>query len=232
MRNHVAAFFGLSDQVNISTTTSSPGKGGIKLNGILVEGSSAASHFKGVPYSVEAVAEPGYRFKNWEITSRQSTFVKLIQQNGLWKYSDTGGLPDVLWPSEVFVDDSWAEGLATLGYGEGNEQTVINDGGNPDAKFITTYFRKTIQVSDTIDFSELKGKILVDDGAVVYLNGVEVFRVNMPDGAPLNNTLASTNATENVYLPFTIPKGVIKIGTNVFAVEVHQVSQSSSDVKN
>jgi hypothetical protein len=71
----------------------------------------------------------------------------------------------------------------------------------------------------------------VDDGAVYYLNGVEIQRQNMPGGVIGYNTAASAAVgTASFNGTFTIPAGALKQGTNVLAVEVHQAAGDTSDV--
>ena len=81
-----------------------------------------------------------------------------------------------------FTDTAWAGGPAMLGFGDLNGQlpaTAIN----PTSSRITTYFRRTFNVANPRQFGDLTLNLLRDDGAVVWLNGVEVHRSNMP-GAP------------------------------------------------
>jgi hypothetical protein len=73
--------------------------------------------------------------------------------------------------------------------------------------------------------------LLRDDGAVVYLNGREAFRSNMPTGTVEHNTLAlSSLSSESLFFRQDIDPGLLVAGTNVVAVEVHQASQTSSDL--
>lgn len=230
MRQHMAAFFGLGETVNISIRVKE-GEGKFKLNGVSSEQPlQAQPYFKNLPIEFMPIPALGYRFKEWKITKRESFQVPLINQGASWKYIDQGYAPAIGWTSESFNDDGWSTGSAQLGYGEGDEQTIINYGPDANNKFITTYFRKAFSVADTVGLDQLNGTMLVDDGAVVYLNGIEVFRTNMPGGIISSNTLALGATIENYFIPFTIPKGIIKPGNNVLAVEVHQVSGSSSDV--
>src|SRR5256885_1350218 len=77
-------------------------------------------------------------------------------------------------------DGTWKSGPAELGYGDGDEATVVSFGSDANNKFITTYFRDSFTVSDPSLVTSLTMRVLRDDGAVVYLNGTEVFRTNMP----------------------------------------------------
>jgi len=71
---------------------------------------------------------------------------------------------------------------------------------------------------------------IVDDGAVFYLNGVEVYRVNMPAGDVTYATPASSTVTSPAYTGFLIPAASLIHGTNVLAVEVHQAAGDTSDL--
>ena len=190
-----------------------------------------AEYFKGIDYTLEAVVKPGFKFKQWNVLKRVSTPVPLISTNDTWKYFDKGTLPATNWTTNAFNDASWTTGTAQLGYGDGDEQTVVSFGPDPNNKFITTYFRKTFTVADTIALDQITAQTSFDDGIVVYLNGTEVYRNNMPSGTVAYPTLAiQALPTENNLVQFTIPKGVLKPGSNVFAVEVHQNAVTSSDL--
>ena len=95
---------------------------------------------------------------------------------------------------------------------------------NANQKFITTYFRRQFTV-DPATLGSVTLQLKRDDGAVVYLNGTEIVRSNMPTGTITSSTFASTNvegAAENQFFPFTIPTSAFVNGTNTIAVEVHQ----------
>jgi hypothetical protein len=78
--------------------------------------------------------------------------------------------------------------------------------------------------------SALNLRVLRDDGAVVYLNGTEVFRSNMPTGPVAYNTLASGTVEDNTFYAWTINPALLVAGNNVIAVEVHQSDVASSDL--
>jgi hypothetical protein len=232
MRQHAAEFFGLSESVNFSITSSPAETGTYRLNGIVADKPLlAGSYFRGLPYAVEPVPAPGYKFKSWRIKKRETEDVPLIEVGSEWKYSDQGTLPGATWTSTGFNDGAWSSGQAELGYGDGDEATVVGFGGNASNKFITTYFRKSFVVEDTTNLSDLSASVLMDDGVVIYLNGIEVFRHNMPSGAITNATLAlQALPSETAFVPFTIPKGMVRPGTNVLAVELHQNGVTSTDI--
>ena len=158
----------------------------------------------------------------------------LVARGSAWKYLDNGSNQGTAWSSPAFDDSSWASGNAQLGYGDGDETTIVSYGGNPNAKFITTYFRKAFTIANPADFASLNLGILRDDGAVVYLNGTEVYRTNMPTGAVGFQTLASvavSGAEETTtFLQTAVSPNLLVVGTNVLAVEIHQVNATSSDI--
>jgi hypothetical protein len=167
-------------------------------------------------------------------TARTSTTdIVLVQKGALWKYLDQGSNQGTAWRTTAFVDSSWPSGSAQLGYGDGDETTVVGFGPDANNKYVTTYFRRTFTVSDPTLFQSLTLNLLRDDGAVVFLNGTEVFRTNMPSGAIAYNTLASVaigGAEESTFYTASISPTLLAAGTNVLAVEVHQANGTSTDV--
>src|SRR5215211_7976269 len=115
----------------------------------------------------------------------------LVPAGATWKYLDNGSDQNTAWRANSFDDAAWAAGPAQLGYGDGDEATVVGFGPNSANKYITTYFRRSFNVADAGAFASLTLRLLRDDGAVIYLNGAEVWRSNMPAGAVGSGTLAS-----------------------------------------
>jgi hypothetical protein len=80
-------------------------------------------------------------------------------------------------------------------------------------------------------FRSLSLSLLVDDGAVAYLNGQEIARVNMPSGRIDYTTLASQGiANEDDFAEFQVSPAPLKSGVNTLAVEIHQAGNNSSDI--
>jgi methionine-rich copper-binding protein CopC len=161
-----------------------------------------------------------------------SSQTTIVPYGTSWKYLDNGTNQGTAWRAVSFNDASWASGNAELGYGDGDETTVVSYGPNANQKYITTYFRKTITVSNPSAFTGLTLKIKRDDGAVVYINGTERYRTNMPTGTITYTTRASANASDDGETPQTVSlaTSVLVAGTNVIAVEIHQRSRTSSDI--
>ncbi len=165
--------------------------------------------------------------------SPTSSATTLVAKNSAWKYLDNGSDQGTAWRAANFDDSAWASGNAQLGYGDGDEATVVSYGGDVNNRFITTYFRKTFNVANPAAFSSLAMNLLRDDGAVVSLNGSEVVRTNMPTGTVAYNTLAVTALgapEENTYNGFAINPAQLNAGANLLTVELHQANVTSSDI--
>ncbi len=154
----------------------------------------------------------------------------LIAFGSEWKYLDDGTNQETTWRATNFNDAGWKVGLGQLGYGDGDEATIVSFGGNGAKKYITTYFRKNISITNPASFSSIAAKVKRDDGVIVFVNGEEVFRSNLPSGTVTNTTLASCASSGNTPQNFTIKPSVFVSGNNVIAVEIHQCSASSSDI--
>jgi len=169
------------------------------------------------------------------VSVTRETLHSIITTGAVWKYLDNGSDQGTNWTRLDFNDGAWASGPAQLGYGDGDEATVVSFGNNSANKFVTTYFRRTVFIGDTSIFADLILRLVRDDGAIVYVNGVEVFRSNMPTGAVSYSTLAASIAGANApeerrsYLIGLSPT-VLRKGTNAIAVEVHQGRVTSSDI--
>jgi hypothetical protein len=164
--------------------------------------------------------------------SRQSGAATLVAARSTWRYSDTRGDLGAAWRQPGYNDVLWSAGPAPLGAGDGHIATQLNLG--PDGnRTITHYFRRQFTLGTKADVSSLLLRLMRDDGAVVYLNGVEVFRSNMPDGAigystPSVYVVAEPEETQFFETP--VDPALLVEGANTLAVEIHQCNTGSSDL--
>src|SRR5262249_45917149 len=87
----------------------------------------------------------------------------------------------------------------------------------------TYYFRTKFQVADDPATAELRLDVAVDDGVVLYLNGSELYRQNMGQGAVSYGTFAASPVGNATLLNnIAVPAGALVRGTNVLTAEVHQ----------
>ena len=155
----------------------------------------------------------------------------LIAAKSVWKYLDNGTDQGTAWRNAGFDDSTWASGAGILGYGRGDEGTVVSFGPNPSLRYLTTYFRRTFNVDSAAAVTGLQLKMQLKDGAAVYINGVEVARPNMAAGTITSQTFAAVNVAspaDRTWNTYTIPPSVLTTGTNTIAIEVHKNFRSSA----
>jgi len=157
----------------------------------------------------------------------------LIPAHSIWQVRDNGTAPDPAWTTPAYDAGSWNLGLAELGYGDGDENTVISYGPNSSSKYTTTWFRHPFTVSPSANLTAASLRIVRDDGVIAYLDGIEIFRDNLPDGPILPTTTALaaiSGADESTWLTSSIPPALLTTGPHVLCVEMHQVNGTSSDL--
>jgi hypothetical protein len=95
----------------------------------------------------------------------------------------------------------------------------------------TYYFRQKFLFDGNRSQTDLRLSTTLDDGAVFYLNGTEIFRTNMPAGEPTYSTLAiSSLIAAPVLQSVPLPASLLINGTNLIAVEVHQATTNDGDM--
>ncbi|MCP9757662.1 hypothetical protein EGI26_21065 [Lacihabitans sp. CCS-44] len=131
--------------------------------------------------------------------------------SGGWKYYINNASPQSPpnfgiydWKSPSYnttVDPAWqVSANAPLGYNYSTLGTVIIPGTIPANKPLVSYYRQTIVVPSLSSYTSLTLNSVRDDGIVIYLNGVEVFRDNMPSVSSVPIPLATTAASNCVGL--------------------------------
>lgn len=156
----------------------------------------------------------------------------LIYRNAHWKYFSADSIPEYYWMVNNFPDHDWIESPAPFGYGDIGMKTVLYSDDDQREKRITEYFRKSFYVEKPGDYFVYLLKVLRDDGAVIYVNGREVWRTNMPDGVIVDSTFALTTISveqEVTFYDFVLSPDFFREGMNSICVSVHQSRPSSSD---
>ena len=154
----------------------------------------------------------------------------LVPFGATWKFLDDGSDPGTVWREPDFDDLGWSAGPAQLGYGDGDEATIVGFGLDPKHKHITTYFRRAFSLPSGVRHARPRLRLLADDGAVVYLNGKEALRVRMRPGAVSRRTRAAGTSDQEAIDKAVIDAALLVPGRNLLAVEVHQANASSSDI--
>lgn len=163
------------------------------------------------------------------------TDITSISRGSTWKYLDDGTDQGTAWKDTTFDDSAWQSGPAKLGYEDG-AVTLLRQGPSgmtSSTKYITYYFRRTFTVPQDAQVLGLAINVLRDDGVVIYVNGVEAGRSNMPTGTVNYLTESASivsNADETTYFPLTLNPALLVPGENVIAVSLHQRDNASSDL--
>ena len=149
-----------------------------------------------------------------------------IAKGAVWKYFDVGedlgssqlveghaDYSEANWKHPAFDDAEWKSGKAELGYGEDDEATPIDFGGDKNNKHITVYFRHAFTLESLDRAVSARLELKRDDGAIVYLNGAEVARDNLRRGPVTGKTQADTTSDDgNDFHEFTVPLGLLRSG--------------------
>jgi hypothetical protein len=160
-------------------------------------------------------------------------FETVVNGNQQWKYFVGTSEPDTNWRKSSFNDASWAGGNGGIGYGDGDDGTVTGTTNS-------VYMRKQFTIIDSSKITELLLSIDYDDGFVAYINNVEIARKNVgtPGVIPGYMTTATSAHEANLYRSqdaeyFFIGKesfkNVMKTGSNVLCIQVHNFATSGSD---
>lgn len=227
LRNYSA--FGLSEtQPQRVALSSDVDNAQLMINGIQVPtGKFDGRLFQ--PVILRAVAPGGYAFQGWLKDGGAETAV--LDKGSEWKYYDQGSLDGTNWTSPTYNENGWKSGNAPLGYEKGGIRTTL-EFGDRNNKRPTAYFRKSFNLEKgPSSKDQVKLYFTIDDGFIVYVNGTEAGRYNMPSGNVSYGTFAST------YAPSNPDQGTINLspvhfhkGNNVIAVEVHNNSATSTDL--
>ena len=156
--------------------------------------------------------------------------VSILEAGQIWRYWDLAAPPPADWFLPGFDDTAWSSGAAPLGYGDPHYVTVTDGGTDPSARPITQWFRLRFTVAD-LDLVDARLALVRDDGAAVYLDGVELVRSNLPAGTLDAGTMATASvgdAAETAATPYPFDAALLGAGEHVLAVEVHQASPESS----
>ena len=227
---HNYATFGLSNTTAQQVRLASDAEGArLLVNGMEVP----TGRFNGylyAPVRLKAEAPAGYAFQGWlSGTGLPST---LKESGSTWTYYDQGSLDGKNWTSPSYVEIGWKQGLAPLGYGKSEVKTTLDYGSDSSNKRPTAYFRTKVQLEQAPKSGdEFTLNFTVDDGIIVYVNGAEAGRYNMPSGTVSYSTYSTSYAPNNPDVgTMQLAGSLFHQGSNTIAVELHNNSGSSTDL--
>ena len=159
-----------------------------------------------------------------------NTFRTLINWGDEFRYIIPDSQTSNNWKNLDFDDDNWQTGNSGFGYGDGDDETIIPNG------TLSLFIRKTFTINDLNDIESLILDVDYDDAFVAYINGVEVGRRNISGNPPLYNSVPYTDHESAIYkngkpdrITITNFDGIINSGENIFALQAHNISNTSSD---
>lgn len=152
----------------------------------------------------------------------------LSPQGAEWSYATKD--PGQDWQTAEYDAGQWRRGKAALGFGD---DAVTYLDAPRLAETGTTYFRRSFTVEDPDQLRDLYLRMRYDDGAVVYLNGQEIHRANLPQGELDHDTEATyavEGAHEQTFATTRISADALRQGRNVIAAEIHQTKTADPDL--
>lgn len=162
--------------------------------------------------------------------------VPLVTSGDIWRYNEKGDALPADWATrEHAVGGNWESGTTTLAYETGLNITNLTNPASNFPRVVTYYFETdfTLTAQEVADLETLTLNHRIDDGAIFYLNGVELDRYQMPAGAVTSATFSSSSVGNADWIgeySVSVPPGAARVGSNRFSVEVHQQSLGSSDI--
>ncbi len=167
-----------------------------------------------------------------DIKTQSSSWYTIINKGDYWKYFLGTKEPPSGWKEISFNDFSWNIGQTGIGYGDDDDQTIIEE-------VNSVYLRKSFNISDKNNISEMFLNIDYDDGFVAYLNGKEVARANLG----VNGEFISSNTSADVAIEARLYQNqkletffingldsILVDGINILSIQVNNFGSSSSDL--
>lgn len=226
------SYFGLGTSQNATLLSDTEG-GKLFVNGIPVP----LNKFSGTlfaPVALKAEAPAGYKFAGWIADGIASSTTTLLDySNSNWSYYANGALDGTPWYSTNYDTNAWNIGASPIGYRGTNSPNMADLASIVSGLGCTTFYaRNAFSLNNTPSANDTYTvNLRIDDGAVVYVNGTEIGRYQMPTGTISYSTSSSTYAAANPETTsMAIPYSLLHKGTNVIAIETHNYGISSSDL--
>jgi len=152
--------------------------------------------------------------------------VSLVGTSDRWHFFRGSVAPPANWNEVDFDPDDWEEGPGGFGYGDFDDQTVLDD---MQGNYLTVFIRRdfTVDLDDLEGLADLILEVDYDDGFVAYLNGTEFARSNVGD----TGFSTAANGSHEAGSPerFPVPADFLRNGKNVLALQGHNTDLGSSD---
>ncbi len=151
----------------------------------------------------------------------------LVSRGSTWRYRKGTSAPPAGWNEHGFNDSSWSQGATSIGYGDNDDATILND---MEDNYMTVYCRRTFNVTNPNEIDNLILSTIIDDGYIAYINGEEVNSYNV-SGSNFDdraqNAIGDGDLIERDISSF---KHLLVAGSNTIAIQVHNAGLGSSDL--
>lgn len=157
----------------------------------------------------------------------------LVKEDNQWHYIIPEEEPTTDWKSREVAPTGWLVGPGGFGYGDNDDNTIL-----PAA--LSCYQRINFSINNKQKIRQALLQFDYDDGIVIYLNGMELLRRNMPEGStPRYNQGAldkreaevyQGGEREQIFIAGKQLQDMLREGENVLAVQVHNDVVGSSDM--
>lgn len=155
----------------------------------------------------------------------------LLSRHSCWRFWDRGVHPGPGWYATEYDDFRWSSGSSEFGFGEGDEFTLIATGTSQTNPVTTVYFRTTFSLPPLFPVDSVRLQLKVDDGAIVYLNGQEIYRYNLPSAGVTEFTPAARALDDGqTFHSILLTNVALMPVDNLVAVEVHQEAELRDDL--
>lgn len=236
---HLKSFFNAGEKIKLNISIQDE-KGNVIPNSniILNNVSTGVSNYSTTYFATHSLRiEPkvpmGYTFKEWKNATGVAATVSttpILTDKQVWSYYFSDTCPSGEWKTLDYKPTSeWMKGESSFGLHNKvlSPKVTLVDG--KDSHYITSYYRTKFTIDDLSGIDSFLCKVTYDDGVVIYVNGKEVKRYNMPSGTVKYGTFTSTYL-DDTESSFFLDKSYLVEGENVIAAEVHQYDEKSQDM--
>lgn len=159
----------------------------------------------------------------------------LLSYGGQWRYyslnnysSAPANVSGLNWTQDAYNDASNWTNTANNTNAFGYNEPGVNSPSQTNRE--TYYLRRDINITNPSQYATITLTAKYDDGAVVYVNGVEVARMNMPSGTLVygTNPSGNRNYTDGDFV-LDIPSSSFANGNNQVAVALYQGTSNTVD---
>jgi PKD repeat protein len=166
--------------------------------------------------------------------SSGGTDAVVVPAKSAWSWRFASAAPDAAWKNPGYDASTWKTGPGALGFGTTGLGTNIDVSGAPSTRPLAGYFIKKFTLDSASAVTKLSLRTVADDGVVVYVNGTEVGRSNMPAGTVKFSTYASSARSTSIAMAnpvvLDVPVSLLLNGTNTVAAETHLNYHATANV--